>query len=160
METWHLQTIIYLQKVRQDPPVLQGSNLEMVDRGLLDSVPDVLETWNLKHDTPGLTLPPEGVSRTSCPPRIQPGDGGRGSSWQCSWCPRDLKFETWHPQGLLYLQKVCQEHPVLQGSNLEMVDRVLLDSVPDPFSDCKLFEGSWGIRNLIIGLQSHPLRPG
>ena len=24
--------------------VLQGSNLEMVDRGLLDSVPDVLET--------------------------------------------------------------------------------------------------------------------
>ena len=31
--------------------VLQESNLEMVDRGLLDSVPDVLETCNLKHDT-------------------------------------------------------------------------------------------------------------
>ena len=26
------------------PPVLQGSNLEMVDRGVLDQVPDVLQT--------------------------------------------------------------------------------------------------------------------
>ena len=33
-------------------PVLQGSNLEMVDRYLLDSVPNVLETWNLKHEIP------------------------------------------------------------------------------------------------------------
>ena len=31
--------------------VLQGSNLEMVDRGVLDRVPDVLESWNLKCAT-------------------------------------------------------------------------------------------------------------
>ena len=71
------------------------------------------------------------TSRTSCLPRIQPGNGGQGCSWQCSWCPRDLKFETWHPLGLLYLQIVCQEHPVLQESNQEMVDRGVLDSVSD-----------------------------
>ena len=71
------------------------------------------------------------TSRTSCLPRIQPGYDGQGCSWQCSWCPRDLKFETWHLQGLLYLQNVCQEHPVLQEYNLEMVDRGVLDSVPD-----------------------------
>ena len=35
----------------QEPPVLQGSNLEMVDRGLLDGLPDILETWNLKCST-------------------------------------------------------------------------------------------------------------
>ena len=33
-----------LQKVRQEPSVLQGSNLEMVDRGLLDGLPDILDT--------------------------------------------------------------------------------------------------------------------
>ena len=33
----------------QEDPVLLGSNLEMVDRGLLDSVPNVQETLNLKH---------------------------------------------------------------------------------------------------------------
>ena len=80
---------------------------------------------------PGLTLHTECVSKASYPPRIQPGDGGQGCSWQGSWCPRDLKFETWHLQGLLYLQNVCQGHPVLQGSNLEMVDRGVFDRVPD-----------------------------
>ena len=79
----------------------------------------------------GLTLPTECVLRTSCPPRIQPGDGGYGCSWQSSCCPRDLKFKIWHLQGLLDLENVCQEHTVLQGSNLEMVDRGVLDRVPD-----------------------------
>ena len=37
--------------IHPEHPVFQGSNLDMVDRGVLDSVPDVLETWNLKHDT-------------------------------------------------------------------------------------------------------------
>ena len=32
------------QNVHQESPVLQGSNLEMVDGGVLDRVPDVLET--------------------------------------------------------------------------------------------------------------------
>ena len=31
-------------------PVLHGSNLEIVDRGILDRVPAVLETRNSKHD--------------------------------------------------------------------------------------------------------------
>ena len=31
--------------------VLQGPNQEMVDRGVFDGVPDVTETWNLKHET-------------------------------------------------------------------------------------------------------------
>ena len=31
-----------------EPPVLQGSNLEMVDRGLFDYIPDILE----KLETP------------------------------------------------------------------------------------------------------------
>ena len=31
--------------------MLQGSNLEMVDRGVLDRVPDILLTLNLKRDT-------------------------------------------------------------------------------------------------------------
>ena len=51
IETWHLQAIPNLQKVRQEPSVLQGSNLEMVDRGVLDKVPDIPVTWNLKQDT-------------------------------------------------------------------------------------------------------------
>ena len=32
------------QNVRQEPPVLQGSNLEMMDRGLLDGLPDILDS--------------------------------------------------------------------------------------------------------------------
>ena len=44
IETWHLQTFIYLKKVHQEPPVLQGYNLEMVDRGLPDGLPDILDT--------------------------------------------------------------------------------------------------------------------
>ena len=43
-ETGHLQAIPNFQKVRQEPPVLQGSNLEMVDKGLLDGLPDILGT--------------------------------------------------------------------------------------------------------------------
>ena len=37
--------------VCQEPPIIQGSNLEMVDRGVFDVFPDVLETYNLKHGT-------------------------------------------------------------------------------------------------------------
>ena len=81
--------------IHPEHPVFQGSNLDMVDRGVL-------------------------------------------GSWQCSWCPRGLKFETWHLQGLLYLQNVSQEHPVLQEYNLEMVDRGVLDSVPDVLETCNL----------------------
>ena len=32
----------------QEGHVLQGSNLEMVDRGVFDGVPDIIESWNLK----------------------------------------------------------------------------------------------------------------
>ena len=35
----------------QEPPVLQGSNLELVDRGLLDGIPGRLNSCKLKHDT-------------------------------------------------------------------------------------------------------------
>ena len=46
-----LQGLLYLQNLDQEHPVLQGSNLEMVDRSVLDRVPDVLETWFSKHGT-------------------------------------------------------------------------------------------------------------
>ena len=41
---WHLQDIAHHQKVHQEPTVLKGSNQEIVDRGLLDRVPDILVT--------------------------------------------------------------------------------------------------------------------
>ena len=50
-ETWHLQGIVELLNGHQKPSVLKGSNLEMVEGGVLDWVPDILETWNLKHET-------------------------------------------------------------------------------------------------------------
>ena len=46
--------------------VLQGSNLEMVDRRVFDEVPDILDIIHPKNVHQELT----------CPPRIQPVDGG------------------------------------------------------------------------------------
>ena len=40
---YHLQATRKIQEV-QEPSVLQESNLEMVDRGLLDGLSDILET--------------------------------------------------------------------------------------------------------------------
>ena len=34
--------------MRQEPSVLKGSNLELVDRGLLDGLSDILETHNVE----------------------------------------------------------------------------------------------------------------
>ena len=52
-EIWNVTPpgTFYLQIGCHEPPFLQGSNLEMVDRGVLDLTLDVLETWNLKCDT-------------------------------------------------------------------------------------------------------------
>ena len=44
LEILHHYEIIYLQNVHQEPPVTQRSNLEMVDRGVFDGVPDILQT--------------------------------------------------------------------------------------------------------------------
>ena len=37
--------------VCQEPPIIQGSNLEMVDRCVFGWVPDILDTSKLKHGT-------------------------------------------------------------------------------------------------------------
>ena len=88
-------------------------------------------------------IPPKGESGSTCPPRIQPGDGGQRSSWWASWHTRHLEIETWHLQTFIYLQKVRQEPPVLQGSNLEMVDRGLPDKLPDILDTWKLKHGTF-----------------
>ena len=69
LESWHLKIDIsepsnILRKCIRNPNVLQGSNLEMVDRGVFDEVPDILETCNLKLGIPGHQLSVESVSGT------------------------------------------------------------------------------------------------
>ena len=42
-EMLHFQATTNIPKVCQEPLILQGSNLKMVDRGLLERVPDILD---------------------------------------------------------------------------------------------------------------------
>ena len=56
LESHQHQDEIYTQNMHQEPSVTQRSNLEMVDRGVFDWVPDILEVWNFKHGT-NLILP-------------------------------------------------------------------------------------------------------
>ena len=46
------RTSTLCRKCIRNPNVLQGSNLEMVDRDVFDEVPDILETCNLKLGIP------------------------------------------------------------------------------------------------------------
>ena len=62
--------------------------------------------------------------------RIQLKDGGQGSSWQGSWSPISMKFETKHLHDISDGSWPTPDSCLILDSNSKMEDRGLLDSVP------------------------------
>ena len=112
--------------------VLQGSNQEMVDRGVFDGVPNVTERWNLKHET----------SRTSTIHTVciknQHVLQGSNQEMVDRGVFDDLPdiLETWNlkcgiSKSWSTTRKCIRNHQILQGFNQEMVDRGVFDGVPE-----------------------------
>ena len=104
----------------------------MVDRGVVDGVPDITESWDLKHETPRtstihtLCIRNQHVLQGSNKEMVDRGVFDGVPYITESW---NLKHETSRTSNI---STICiRNQHVIQGSNQEMVDRGVFDGVPE-----------------------------